>query len=203
MILEHLGKKPHIHPSAYVAPTATICGDVVIGKESRILFNASIIAEGGSINIGSNCIILENAVVRSSQKYPTHIGNQTLIGPSAHIVGCRIEDCVFIATGASVFHGSHIGHGSEIRINGVVHLKTQLLPNTTIPIGWVAVGRPAQIFPPNEHDKIWKAQKPLNFPKSVYGIDRHPEGETIMPQITIQYSEWLGTHRNDVILEKE
>ena len=136
MILEHNGKKPSIHPSAYVAPTATVCGDVEIGKDSRILFNTSIIAEGRSIKIGSNCIILENAIVRSSPKYSTHIGDQTLIGPNAHVVGCRIEECVFIATGASVFHGSHIGHGSEVRINGVVHLKTQLPPNTTIPIGW-------------------------------------------------------------------
>lgn len=106
MIIEHLGKKPDIHPSAYVAPHATICGDVEIGMGARILFGASIIAEGGHIRIGANSIILENAVIRSTPKHSTHIGTHTLIGPNAHVVGCRIEDNVFIATGASIFHGS-------------------------------------------------------------------------------------------------
>jgi len=202
MILEHLGKRPNIHPSAYVAPSATICGDVEIGKDARILFNTSIIAEGGSIRIGSNCIILENAVIRSTPKYSTHVGAHTLIGPNAHVVGCRIEDFVFIATGASIFHGALVGQGSEVRINGIVHLKTQLAPNTTIPIGWIAVGNPAQVFPPDEHEKIWKIQKPLNFPKSVYGIERKLSPETMMPALTKQYSRWLGTHKNDVTLKK-
>ncbi|MDH5743610.1 MAG: gamma carbonic anhydrase family protein [Candidatus Aminicenantes bacterium] len=203
MIIEHLGKKPRIHPSAYIAPSATVCGDVENGKETRILFNTSIIAEGGSIKIGSKCIILENAVVRSSPKFSTHIGDHTLIGPHTHVVGCRIEECVFIATGASIFHGANIGRGSEVRINGIVHLKTQLPPNTTVPIGWIAVGSPAQVFPPNEHEKIWRVQEPLNFPKSVYGIDRPPKGETIIPEITAQYSQWLATHKDDVIVDKK
>jgi len=203
MILEHLGKKPRIHPSAYVAPTATVCGNVEIGKDTRILFGTSIVAEGGSIKIGSNCIILENAVVRSSPKYSTQISDHTLIGPHTHVVGCRIEECVFIATGASIFHGAYIGRGSEVRINGIVHLKTQLPPNTTVPIGWIAIGNPAQILPPNEHDKIWAIQKPLNFPRSVYEVERPPAGKTVMPEITTQYSKWLGTHKEDVILVKK
>jgi carbonic anhydrase/acetyltransferase-like protein (isoleucine patch superfamily) len=156
MIIEHLGKRPDIDPFAYVAPNATICGDVEIGPGARILFGTSIIAERRHIQIGSNCIILENAVIRSTPKHSTHIGSHTLIGPNAHVVGCRIEDNVFIATGASVFHGSNVGRGSEVRINGVVHIKTRLAPDTTVPIGWIAVGDPAQIFPPDEHKKSGK-----------------------------------------------
>jgi len=201
MILEHLGKKPHIHSSAYVAPSATICGDVEIGEDARILFGTSIIAEGSRIQIGSNCIILENAVVRSTQKYSTQIGAHTLIGPHAHVVGCRIEECVFIATGASIFHGAVVGQGSEVRINGIVHLKTRLEPGTTVPIGWIAVGNPAQIFPPEEHEKIWEIQKPLNFPKSVYGIERSTALETMMPAVTKQYSRWLAAHKDDVLIK--
>lgn len=202
MIIEHLGKRPDIHPSVYVAPNATICGDVEIGMGARILFGASVIAEGGRIKIGENCIILENAVIRSTPKHSTHIGAHTLIGPNAHIVGCRIEDCVFIATGASVFHGSFVGRGSEVRINGVVHIKTRLVPETTIPIGWIAVGDPAQIFSPDAHEKIWKVQKPLNFPKFVYEIERSSALQTKMPSITSRYSEQLGTHKDDVILDE-
>ncbi len=124
MIISHKGKKPEIHSSAYIAPSATVCGDVTIGPNCRIMHGASIIAEGGKIMIGEHCIILENAVVRSNTRHSATIGNYVLIGPNAHVVGCTIEDEVFIATGAAIFHGAHLGKGSEIRINAVVHLKS-------------------------------------------------------------------------------
>lgn len=195
MILIHNGKKPEIDNSAYIAPTATICGDVKIGKGSRVMHGACIIAEGGSIEIGANCIILENAVIRSTSRHSTIIGNNCLVGPNAHIAGSTIKEEVFIATGAAIFHGSVIGPRSEIRINGVVHLKTILPEDTTVPINWVAVGNPVQILPSNEHDKIWAAQKPLNFPLEVYGIDR---SEADMIKITERLSSVLGTHIDDV-----
>ena len=94
MILRHLGKSPRIHPEAYVAPTATVCGDVEIGKGARVLFGASIVAEGGSIRIGPHVIVLENAVIRSTPRFSTHIGAHVLIGPHAHVVGCRIDESV-------------------------------------------------------------------------------------------------------------
>lgn len=64
MILAHNGKKPRIDPTAYVAPSATVCGDVSIGAHCRIMFGACLIAEGGSIELGTHCIVLENAVIR-------------------------------------------------------------------------------------------------------------------------------------------
>jgi carbonic anhydrase/acetyltransferase-like protein (isoleucine patch superfamily) len=200
MILKHLGGVPQIHPSAYVAPNAVICGDVIIGPGCRILFGACVIAEGQRIELDENCIVMENAVIRSTDRHSTTIGAHCLVGPHAHLVGCSLEDCVFIATGVSVFHGARLGHGSEVRINGVVHLCTELPAHATVPIGWVALGNPAQILPPNEHDAIWAIQKPLNFPKFVYGVDRAPDGESNMPEITKRRSEVLGTHQYDIIL---
>jgi len=195
MLINHQGKSPRVHPSAYVAPNAAVCGDVVIGPGCRILFGAQIIAEGGSISIGTECIVMENAVLRSNARHPLKIGNNCLIGPHAHVVGCTIEDEVFVATGASIFHGARLGKGCEVRINGVVHLKTHVVPGDTVPIGWVAVGSPASILPPNEHEKIWEIQKPLNFPLTVYGVDR---SEADMVKITRRLSEALGSHAHDV-----
>jgi carbonic anhydrase/acetyltransferase-like protein (isoleucine patch superfamily) len=194
MILTHQQKTPQIHPTAYVAPTATICGDVKIGPHCRILFGACVIAEGGSIEIGAHGIVLENAVIRSTALHSTRIGDYCLVGPNAHVAGCEIEKEVFIATGAAVFHGATIGTGSEVRMNGVVHVKTKLAPNTTVPIGWVAVGDPATVFPPHEQDKIWAIQKPLNFPLAVYGIDRT---DATMVKITEKMSRLLGEHVQD------
>ena len=200
MLLEHLGKAPQIHPSAYIAPTATICGDVSIGENSRILFGAVLVAEGGPISIGANCIIMENAVIRGTRTHPTRLGNHILVGPHASLAGCVIEDRAFLATGSAIFNGAFIGAGAEVRINGVVHIKTVLPAASTVPIGWIAVGNPAQILPPNEHAQIWALQEPLNFPRTVFGLERKAEGESVMPEMTTRYAHALDKHMDDTQL---
>ena len=197
MILSHAGKTPEIDPSAVVAPTATICGDVTIGPNCRIMHGAAVIAEGGHINLGEQCIVFENAVIRSNQNHSTEIGKYCLIGPNAHVVGCTLEDSVFIATGAAIFHGARACEGSQVRINGVLHIKSRLEAGAMVPIGWVAVGDPARIFPPDRHDEIWAIQKPLNFPLTVYGYDREVAS---MQKITGRLAENLASHRDDSIL---
>ena len=196
MLITHAGKSPRIDPTAYVAPNAVVCGDVSVGPGCRILFGAQVIAEGGSIVIGSECIVLENAVLRSTFRHSLRIGNNCVIGPNTHVVGCAIDDEVFVATGAAVFHAAHIGKGAEVRINAVVHISTEVFPGATVPIGWVAVGNPAQILPPGEHDKIWALQQPLNFPLTVYGFER---SDADMVKITRRLSGALGSHLDDTV----
>jgi carbonic anhydrase/acetyltransferase-like protein (isoleucine patch superfamily) len=197
MILEHHGKKPQIDDAAFVAPSATVCGDVSVGPGSRVMHGASIIAEGGSIEVGRNCIILENAVLRSTSRCSTVVRDNCLIGPNAHVVGCTIEANVFVATGVSLFHGCYIESECEIRVNGIVHTNSRLTRNSIVPIGWVAVGDPAEIFPPCEHEKIWSILKSLNFPMTVYGVDRPVEEPNNMPEITARLSRLYGDHMND------
>jgi len=202
MQIVHLDSSPVIDPSAYIAPNATVCGNVTIGPGCRILFGACVVSEGEPVHLGQNCIVMENAVIRATDRHATIIGAHCLIGPHAHLVGCTVEDCVFIATGASVFHGAHLGFGSEVRINAVVHLRTRVPAGETVPIAWVAVGDPVQMFPPDRHDEIWKIQKPLNFPEFVYGVMRPDKGQSNMIEVTRRRSLTLGTHREDVVLER-
>jgi carbonic anhydrase/acetyltransferase-like protein (isoleucine patch superfamily) len=201
MIVAHAGKAPRIDESAWVAPDATICGDVEIAAGARVMHGARIVGEaGGRIRIGRNTIVMENAVVRAGPRHPCSIGDHCLIGPNAHVVGATIEEQCFVATGAAIFHGAQLGKGSEVRINGVVHLKTRLEPGSSVPIGWVAVGDPARILSPDRHDEIWEIQKPLNFPLSVYGLDRTTPD--LMIEVTKRLSAALGAHRDDVVAEK-
>jgi carbonic anhydrase/acetyltransferase-like protein (isoleucine patch superfamily) len=199
MLVEHAGKRPQIDPTAWIAPDATICGDVAIGAGSRVLHGARIIGEsGGSIRVGRYCIIMENAVVRSSPRHACSIGDYCLVGPNAHVTGAKLEEEVFIATSAAIFHGAHLGRGSEVRVHGTVHLRTRLEPGATVPIGWVAVGDPARIFAPDQHDEIWAIQEPLNFPDWVYGFDRNTPD--LMQHVTRRLSEKLAGHAGDIVL---
>lgn len=203
MLLSHLGKAPSVHPTVWVAPSATVCGDVTLGANCRIMHGAAVIAEGGSIAIGEHCIVMENAVVRSTFRHSCTIGNFCLVGPNAHVVGCAVEDEVFIATGAAIFHAARLGRGSEVRVHAVVHLRSRLPRGETVPIGWVAVGDPIRILPPDRHEEIWQIQKPLDFPLTVYGFTR---GEADMVKITKRLSEALphtGTTRGSPNLTLE
>jgi carbonic anhydrase/acetyltransferase-like protein (isoleucine patch superfamily) len=201
MLTAHMGRRPQIDPTAWVAPDASVCGDVEIGPDSRVMRGARLIGEGGgAIRIGRNCIVMENAVVRAGRRHPCTVGDHCLIGPNAHVTGAMLEEQVFVATGAAIFHGAHLGRGSEVRVHAIVHLRTRLEPSTTVPIGWVAVGDPACILPPDQHDAIWAVQAPLNFPQWVYGFDRNTPD--LMICITRRLAATLGAHADDVVVER-
>jgi len=198
MILSYEERAPSTDPDAWVAEDATVCGDVAIGAGSRIMHGARMVAEaGGSIRIGRNCIVFENAVIRATSRHDCFIGDHCIVGPNSHLVGAQIDAEVFVATGAAVFHGAQIGRGSEVRINGTVHLRTRLEPGSTVPIGWVAVGDPAQILSPDQHEAIWAIQKTLDFPGFVYGVDR--SSHDVMKTITSRLSDALGIHRSESV----
>lgn len=193
------GVGPTIAPTAWVAPNAVVCGDVTLGEQSRVLFGAVLTAEAGSISIGSHAIVMEQALVRGREGHPTTIGEHVIVGPHAHVNGATIEETAFLATGTSVFPGAVVGAGAEVRIHGVVHVNSVLAPDALVPIGWVAVGDPAEVLPPGEHDAIWAIQEGLDFPGTVFGLERGPTRE-LMPQVTRRYAERFGRHRDDRVL---
>jgi carbonic anhydrase/acetyltransferase-like protein (isoleucine patch superfamily) len=198
MLIEHAGKRPQIDPTAWIAPDATVCGDVIIGPGARVLHGARIIGEGGgAIRLGRDCIVMENAVIRASRRHPCRIGDHCLIGPQTHVVGATLDEQVFVATAAAIFHGAELGRGAEVRVGATVHLRTRLAPGSVVPIGWVAVGDPVVILPPDRHDEIWAVLKPLGFPDWVYGFDR--ETPDLMRHVTRRLSETLGAHTADTI----
>lgn len=162
-----------------------------------MLFSAVVTAEDGQVSIGARSIVMENAVIRGRSQHPVVIGDDVLVGPHAHVNGARVGDGCFLATGVALFPGSVAGTGSEVRINGIVHVNSVLPPGTTVPIGWVAVGDPAQIYPPGQHKEIWAVQESLDFLGTVYGVTRDtPAAERMSRQST-----WFGAHFSDRIID--
>ncbi|TMR97903.1 gamma carbonic anhydrase family protein [Nonomuraea basaltis] len=193
MLLEHRGRRPVVPESAYVAPSAVLCGAVVLGDRARILHGAVLTAEDGEVRVGADVVIMENALVRGRALHPALIGDAVLVGPHAHVNGARLEDEVFLATGASAFPGAVVGTGAELRINSVLHANSRLAPGTVLPIGWVAAGDPAELFSPDRHDELWEVQRGLDFPGTVYGV---PRG-TPMREIMARQAEFYAAHQDD------
>jgi carbonic anhydrase/acetyltransferase-like protein (isoleucine patch superfamily) len=197
MLLSHRGVEPSVDPSAYVAPSAVVVGDVHIGAGARVLHGAVLTAEDGRVRIGENTVVMEHALIRGRDGHPALVGSSVMVGPNAHLNGSVIENGAFIATGAALFPGSRIGAGAEIRIHGVVQVNTTVAPGEIVPIGWIAVGTPARILPPERHEDILAVQRELDFVGTVYGIDQG----TSMDELMRRQSEFYGTHRDDVIIE--
>jgi len=194
MLIEHRGQSPQVDPTAYVAPTAVLCGAVRVGPDARVLFGAVLTAEDGQVTVGARCVIMENALVRGRAAHPVVLGDDVLVGPHAHVNGARVGDGAFLATGSALFPGCVIGAGAEVRIHGVVHVSSVLPAGAVVPIGWIAVGDPARILPPGEHEQIWAVQEGLDFPGTVYSLPRDaPASERMTRQ-----AAFYGAHRDDV-----
>ncbi len=203
MLIEHDGVRPVIHPTPYVAPDAVVSGDVEIGPECSVLFGAVITADGGPVRIGRRVTIMEQAVVRGRNRFATQIGDDSLIGPHAHVNGSRVGNRVFVATGASLFPRSVVAERCVIRINGVVHVNTYLIPDSVVPIGWVAVGNPATSLPPDRRDEISLELGESRFPQTMYGVDPEfdQDGEgSLMPAIAERNGLLYGRHRGETIV---
>jgi gamma-carbonic anhydrase len=201
VFVRHRLKSPQVAESAYIAPTAVLCGDVTVGPHSRVLFGAVITAEGGPVQIGAHCVIMENAVVRGVPQHPTQLGDHVLIGPHASLTGCVIEGSTRIATGAVVFNGARVRVGAEVEFHAVVHVNTVVPAGVAVPMGWFAGGDPAELIPPGEWERIRELIGTLDYPGTVFGIGAGVnEGETPMPDIARRFARGLALHHKDTVL---
>jgi carbonic anhydrase/acetyltransferase-like protein (isoleucine patch superfamily) len=125
VLIEHEGRRPRVDPSAYVAPTAVLSGDVRVGEGCRVLFGAVLTDDGGRVELGKCCTVMENALLRGRAGHPVVVGGNVIVGPHAHLNGARVGADAFIATGVSIFPGASVGAGAEVRIGGVVHVKAR------------------------------------------------------------------------------
>jgi gamma-carbonic anhydrase len=204
MYVEHEDRRPRIHPSAWIAPDAVLSGDVSVGPETAVLYGAVLTAEaGGRIEVGSGCVIMEHAVLRSSGRFPLHLGDRVLVGPHAYLTGCTVGSHAFVATGAMVFNGARLGEACVVALGGKVHIDTELLEGMRVPMGYIAYGRPAVIYPPDEAPTVHEELARQDFMRFVFGVDTEgKERAEVMEEALARYSRVLLTHRGDSSVDR-
>jgi carbonic anhydrase/acetyltransferase-like protein (isoleucine patch superfamily) len=139
MFIEYRGKSPKVHPTAFVAPTAVLIGDVEIGEESSVWFGTVIRGDNGPIRIGARSNVQDNAVIHVGENSQTVIGNDVTIGHCALMEDCVIEDGALIGSNAVILNFARVGRRSLIGAGSVVPSGAQ------IPEEVVAAGSPAQV----------------------------------------------------------
>ena len=131
MIRSYQGHRPQIPASCYVALSAQLIGDVILGEKSSVWMNAVLRGDVNSIRVGACSNVQDCAVLHGQRNlYPVVVGDWVTIGHNATVHGCTVEDMVVIGMGATVMNNARIGEGSIIAAGSVVPEHTIVPPRT-------------------------------------------------------------------------
>jgi carbonic anhydrase/acetyltransferase-like protein (isoleucine patch superfamily) len=205
MLIKHRGFEPAVDSTVFVAPAAVLVGRVRVGARSRIMYGAILDSEGSMVEIGECAIICENAVVRATAQgdvdHPVVIGDHVFISPHATLLGCKVESCSYIATGATVLQGATIRSGAAIAVGALAHAGTVIPAGFFVPPNTIAIGDPPKLFSPDEKQALADAIKSVEFAKTAFGAKaRWDDRVARYREVTEVRSKEFESHFDDVVL---
>ena len=131
------GKRPKVHPDAYIAPTAVLIGDVVVEAGASVWFGAVLRGDEAQILVGQGANVQDNAVLHCAEDLPTVLEPNASVGHSAQLEGCVVERGAVVGMGATMLQRSRLGAGSMLAAGAV------LQEGMAVPPGHMAAGVPA------------------------------------------------------------
>lgn len=148
MLYDYKKIRPQIGPTSFVAPSADIIGDVVIGEDCSIWYGVVIRGDMAPIRIGHGSNVQDLSMVHVDTNKPTTIGNNVTIGHAAIVHACSIGDNTLIGMGATILDGAQIGKYVIIGANSLVPQNKQ------IPDYSMVFGSPAKVIRPLSEQEI-------------------------------------------------
>lgn len=133
-----LGTRPSVGEGAWVAPSATVVGDVRLGRRSSVFYNCVLRADINYIEVGDESNIQDGTVVHLSRHLPTRIGRRVTVGHGAIVHACTVEDNVLVGMGAIVMDGATVGRDSIVAAGALVPAGKTFPPRSLL------VGSPAR-----------------------------------------------------------
>ena len=175
MIITYRGKTPKIHPSAFVAPTAVLIGDVEVGEESSIWFGTVLRGDNGPIRIGARTSVQDNAVLHVTTL--TQIDDDVTIGHCAVMEDCHVKSHALIGSNAVLLNGCVIGEGALVAAGSVVGERVEI-PDRTL-----AAGVPAKVKKAIEGEAAHWIQSLAQAIFAALGVDQLHRGanEVVAP----------------------
>jgi carbonic anhydrase/acetyltransferase-like protein (isoleucine patch superfamily) len=138
-LYEFDGVEPEVADDVFVAPTASLIGNVVVASGASIWFGAVLRGDLSRIEIGKGSCVQDNAVLHCAHDLPTIVGDDVTIGHGAMLEGCVIEDGALVGMGAIVLQRARVGSRSMLAAGSVVR------EGQSIPPGVLAAGAPAVV----------------------------------------------------------
>jgi carbonic anhydrase/acetyltransferase-like protein (isoleucine patch superfamily) len=205
MLLRHRGREPKVDPSAFVAPTATLVGDVRVGPRARVMYGAVLDAEASRVEVGECAIVCEHAVLRATAaggaERPVVLGDHVFVGPHATLLGCLVGRCAYLATGVTVLHAARVGAGGSVAVGALVHAGAVVPDELFVPPNMVAVGDPVRLLPPDDPEALGEAVRSTGFARLAFGVEAVWEDRIARYQQTAEVrSREFAAHADDVAL---
>jgi gamma-carbonic anhydrase len=141
-LTRHLSRTPDVARASWVAPNATVVGDVTLGSQASVFYGAVLRGDIARIVVGEGTNLQDNVIVHLADDLDAIIGDWCTVGHAAIVHACTIEDECLIGMGATILDGARIGTRSLIGAGAVV------TPRTVIPPGSMVVGAPAKVLRP-------------------------------------------------------
>lgn len=142
-ILPFRGKSPEIHPTVYVAPTASVIGDVIVGPESSLWFGAVLRGDVFHIRVGARTNVQDNCVLHvTHDRSACIVGDDVTVGHAAVLHGCTVQDRVLVGMGAVVLDDADVGCDTIIGAGALVTMGAKIPPRSLV------LGRPARVLRP-------------------------------------------------------
>lgn len=144
---------PQIAEDAWVAPTASVVGDVTLGARVGVFYSAVLRGDMDSITIGEGSNLQDGVVVHTDTGFPATVGRDVSVGHSAVIHGCTIEDGALIGMNATVLNGAVVGEGSLVAAGALVLEGTQIPPRSLV------AGVPAKVRRPLTDEEVTRCRE--------------------------------------------
>jgi carbonic anhydrase/acetyltransferase-like protein (isoleucine patch superfamily) len=141
-ILRHHGVTPRVHPSVFVASGACLIGDVEVGEDASIWFNAVLRGDINAVRVGKRSNIQDGSILHVTHIYPVEIADDVTVGHQAMLHGCRIGSGALIGMNAVVLDNAQIGAQALVAAGSVVK------EHSVVPDGMLVAGVPARVIRP-------------------------------------------------------
>ncbi|MCL3995041.1 gamma carbonic anhydrase family protein [Streptomyces lavenduligriseus] len=133
------GKEPQVDPEAFVAPTASVVGDVTLHEGASVWYGAVVRGDIEKITVGARANVQDNVTLHADPGFPVRIGERVSIGHNAVVHGATVEEDCLIGMGATVLNGAVIGAGSLVAAQALVP------QGMVVPPGSLVAGVPAKV----------------------------------------------------------
>jgi carbonic anhydrase/acetyltransferase-like protein (isoleucine patch superfamily) len=169
------GVVPRVHPSASIAASAEIVGDVEIGPRSYVDHGVVIESSGVPVVIGEETIVFAGAILRSlggssRPSFPLRIDARTLISPLCVLSGCHVGSNCYVATGAIVLQGAQIGDHVRIGAGAIVHASTVVPDSRRVGMRHVAVHTERGLLTTPDVEQAREVVATANFFETAFGV---------------------------------
>lgn len=173
-MIRHRDAEPLVDPTAWVAPNATLVGDIRVGPGARVMYGAVLDAEGSTVEVGENAIVSEHAVLRATAVTDAgaavSVGDHAFIGPHATVLGATVGRCAYLAAQTTVLHLARLGAGASVAVGALVHARTVLPDEFFVPPHSTAVGEPVRVLSPDRADELADAIRDSAFADAAFGV---------------------------------